>query len=122
MAKIRAIEGENGSIWRFGQAAYFLDQARRGVTKDLEAARSWLPRSPTGGPDWWGSSVLLAELAELEGHTDDAIENYTRAIERGNTQPALARRLVGLLNQKEEFDQVDRVVRILSDRGWLPES
>src|SRR5271157_1657947 len=117
VAKIRAIEGDRGTHWRFGQASYFLDQARRGATRDLEAARKLAAEIADRRPDWWGRSVLLAELAELEGHTDDAIEDYTRAIERGNTKLVLARRLVGLLNQKEKFDQVDRVVKILSDRG-----
>ncbi|HKM54863.1 MAG TPA: tetratricopeptide repeat protein, partial [Isosphaeraceae bacterium] len=117
VAKIRAIEGENGTLWRFGQASCILDQVRRGLTGDLEAAQKLADEIAQRRPDWWGSSVLLAELAELEGHTDDAIASYTRAIEQGNTKLVLARRLVGLLNQKEQFDQVDRVVKILSDRG-----
>ena len=45
------------------------------------------------------------------------IKNYTQAIELGNSQPALARRLVGLLNQGKQFEKIDRVVKILSDRG-----
>ena len=35
----------------------------------------------------------------------------------GTLSPRLARRLVGLLNQNSQFDQIDRVVKILSDRG-----
>ena len=115
--KIRAIEGERGTIWRLAQASCLLDQARRGGTKDLEVPRRLAEEIAARRPDWWGASLLLAEIAELEGHTDQAIKNYTRAIELGNAQPPLARRLVGLLNQKNQFDQIERVVKILSDRG-----
>ncbi|MGP0065145.1 MAG: tetratricopeptide repeat protein [Isosphaeraceae bacterium] len=117
VARIRKIEGERGTLWRFGQASYLLEQARRGGTKDLDIPRGLAEEVATGRPDWWGNSVLLAEIAELEGKTDEAIKQYFRAIELGNTQPALARRLVGLLNQNSQFDQIDRVVKILSDRG-----
>jgi tetratricopeptide (TPR) repeat protein len=117
VAKVRAIEGDRGTLWRFGQASYLLDQARRGVTKDLGAAKELAAEIVAQRPNWWGSSVLLAEVAELEGQSDETIQYFTRAIELGNTQPALARRLVGLLNQRKDFDQIERVIKILSDRG-----
>ena len=101
VTKIRAIEGEQGTLWRFAQASYLLDEARRGETKDLSVSRALAAEIAAQRPAWWGSFVLLAEIAELEGQTDEAIKNYTQAIELGNTQPALARRLVGLLNQGE---------------------
>jgi predicted Zn-dependent protease len=97
VTKTRVIEGERGTHWRFQQASYLLDQARRGRTKDLDAARSLAAQIAGQRPHWWGGSVLLAELAELEGQTEEAIRNYTRAIEQGNAQPTLVRRLVGLL-------------------------
>jgi tetratricopeptide (TPR) repeat protein len=67
--------------------------------------------------DWWGGPLLQGELAELRGELDTAIADYFRAIELGNSQPNVARRLVGLLNQRQEFDQIDRVVQMLQDRG-----
>jgi len=117
VTKIRTIEGEQGTLWRFGQASYLLDEARRGATKDLSVPRVLAAEIAAQRPDWWGNFVLLAQIAELEGQTDEATKNYTRAIELGNNQPNLARRLVGLLNQGNQFDQIDRVVKILSDRG-----
>ena len=117
VSRIRAIEGEQGTLWRFAQASCLLEQARRGVASDLKVARALAAEIAAQRPSWWGSFVLLAEIAELEGQTDEAIKNYTQAIELGNAQPALARRLVGLLNQAKQFDKIDRVVEILSERG-----
>jgi cellulose synthase operon protein C len=117
VTKIRTIEGEDGTLWRFAQAAYVLDEARRGVTKDLRPARALAEEIASKRPAWWGHFVLLAEIAELEGQTEQAIRNYTQAIELGNAQPTLARRLVGLLNQGNQFDRIDRVIEVLSDRG-----
>ena len=117
IAGIRAIEGEQGAHWRLLQAAYVLDQARRDATKDLKMPREIAAQLTAERPDWWGASVLRGEIAELEGHVDDAIRNYTQAIELGNSQPTLTRRLVGLLTQRNDFGEIDRVINILSNRG-----
>ncbi len=117
VTKIRTIEGEQGTLWRFGKASCLLEDARRGVPNDLQVARDLAAEIATARPSWWGRFVLLAEIAELEGRNDEAIKNYTQAIELGNSQPALARRVVGLLNQGKQLDKIDRVVKILSDRG-----
>jgi tetratricopeptide (TPR) repeat protein len=117
VSRIRTIEGEEGTLWRFARASYMLDEARRGVTNDLEASRVLAAEIAARRTSWWGSFVLRAEIAELEGQTERAIKNYLQAIELGNTQATLARRLVGLLHQMKQFDQIDRVVEILSDRG-----
>ena len=121
VTRIRTIEGEEGTHWRFAQASYVLDEARRGVTKDVSVSRVLAAEIAAQRPAWWGSFVLLAEIAELEGQTDEAIKNYTQAIELGNAQPALARRLVGLLNQGNQFERIDRVLKTLSDRGVAAE-
>ena len=64
-----------------------------------------------------GELAASRELAELEGLTDEAIANYTRAMELGNTQPAVSRRLVGLLSQRNDSGRIDRVFEMLSERG-----
>ena len=89
VAKIRSIEGERGTVWRFGQASELLDQARRGTKHDLEAARALAADIAARRPDWWGSSVLLAEIAELNGQSEEAIKAYMEAIERETSAPPL---------------------------------
>ena len=121
--KMRALEGEHGTLWRFAQASCLLEGARRGEAEDLKVPRSLAAEIAAQRPDWWGSSVLLAEIAELEDRSEEAIKNYTRAIDLGNSQPTVARRLVGLLNSKDEFDQIERVIRVPSPtEGWPRES
>ena len=122
IARIRKIEGEVGTLWRFAQASFVLDQAHRGVTKDLDEPQALTAEIASRRPDWWGHSVLLAEMAELEGQTDAAIKYYTRAVEQRTPQPGVARRLVGLLNERKQFDQIDQVVKILRDRGIAQEN
>ncbi len=116
-ARLREVEGERGTLWRFGRASVLLDRARRGEDRDLDAPRTLAAEIAALRPEWWGSAVLLAELAELAGRTGEAIKSYTRAIELGNNDPSLARRLAGLLDQKGEIGPLERVTGILSNRG-----
>ena len=39
VTKIRTIEGDQGTLWRFGKASCLLDEARRGVPNDLQVSR-----------------------------------------------------------------------------------
>ena len=97
--EIRRIEGEEGIHWRYGQAVYLINLARRGDAKALETARPASEIVARRG-DWWGGPLLHGEIAEVQGNLDAAVADYLRAIELGNTKPSLARRLVGLLNQR----------------------
>src|SRR5262249_20726323 len=125
LAKIRHIEGEDGVLWRYGQAVTLIHRARRGDTKGLALAQTLvseiLAHRGTFGWGWWGGPLLQGELAELKGELDAAIRSYLRAVELGSSQPGLARRLIGLLNQRQEFDQIDHVLQILQNRGVVPE-
>ena len=117
IAGIRAIEGERGTHWRLLQAFDLLDQARRDATKDLKVPKDIAAQLGDERPDWWGTAVIRAEIAELEGNVEEAIRNCTLAIELGNSQPVLAQRLLGLLAQRNDFDQVDHIINLLSNRG-----
>ncbi len=57
VAKIRSIEGERGTRWRFGEAACLLAHARQGATKELEACAHLAAQISELRPDWWGSSI-----------------------------------------------------------------
>jgi tetratricopeptide (TPR) repeat protein len=114
---IRAIEGPRGTYWRYGQAADLLEQASRGAQVDLALPHRLAAQLAAERPGWWGSSVILGKLAELEAQTERAIEYYKRAIEAGSKQPAVTRRLVALLQERRRFDEIDRVISIASEHG-----
>ena len=119
--KIRTLEGNAGATWRFAQAALALERARRGNSKELSQARALASEIGERRPNWWGQSILSAEISEIEGNTDEAIRNYRRAFQLGYRQSATARRLVALLNEEGAYDQIDEVVSSLNDRGMPAE-
>jgi predicted Zn-dependent protease len=121
--KIRRVEGEDGTLWRYGQAVGLINRARRGDTQALGLAQTLVSEIlARRGDYWWGGPLLRGEIAELNGDLGSAAADYRRAFELGNSQPALVRRLVGLLDQRQEFDQIDRVVQTLQDRGVAPQN
>jgi len=115
--EVRQIEGDTGMFWRFAQAALLIDKARRGASRNLDEARALAAEISERQPDWWVGPSLNGEIAELAGSTDQAIDFYIRAVELGNLQPSLARRLVGLLTQRNRPDEIDRVAQVFRDRG-----
>ena len=118
--ELQKIEGGNGTYWRFAQAALLLDKVRRGASKDLEEARVLADQISRQRPDWWAGPTLHGELAELAGspdQADQAVEHYLRAVDLGNAQPPLARRLVGLLNERNRLSDIDHVAQVLRERG-----
>ena len=117
VSQIRKIEGDKGTFWRFAQASLLIDKVRRGVSHDLEEARALTAEISERRPDWWAGPTLSGELAELAGNPDLAVEHYLRAVELGNVQPSFARRLVGLLNQRNRFNDIDHVAEVLREDG-----
>jgi tetratricopeptide (TPR) repeat protein len=94
-----------------------IDQARRGDTKRLEAASTLASEIADLRPTWWGAPLLNAQIAELQDDLDKAASSLLRAVELGNGHPPVIRRLVGLLYQRNQFDEIDRVSQSLRDRG-----
>src|SRR5262249_43980493 len=102
LAEIRAIEGEQGWLWRCAEAALLVQQSR-GNRSRLDEARARLQEVEKTHKDLPRVALLLGTIAELEGNHEQAMEQYARARGLGETQPrALATRL-GLLVQRRDF-------------------
>ena len=114
---VHKIEGDNGTFWRFARAALLIDNARRSGSQNLDEARALAAEICERQPDWWVGPSLNGEIADIAGSIDQAIDFYVRAVELGNVQPSLARRLVGLISQRNRPDEIDRVTRVFRDRG-----
>ena len=125
---IRKVEGEQGTFWRFARASFLIDQVRRAEKEaskasadDLHVLRGLVTELARRRPDWWGAPLLQAEIAELEGNLDDVAAAYLRVIDLGNAQPAILRRVIGVLSDQKRFGDIDRLVKKLRDRGIAAE-
>jgi tetratricopeptide (TPR) repeat protein len=119
--KFRRVEGQEGTLWRYAQASCLIHLARRGETKGLSTAQTLVSEILARRGDWWGGPFLRGELAELNGDLSAAIPDLIRSIELGNRHRETAGHVVDLLYQRQEFDQIDRLVQMLQDRGMAPE-
>jgi tetratricopeptide (TPR) repeat protein len=115
--EIHKVEGDEGLSWQFARAALLIDKLRRGASENLDEARRIADEISRRRPRGAGGFALSGEIAELAGSIEQAIEAYTRAIELGNVQPSLVRRLVALLNERNRSDEIDHVAEMLRDQG-----
>jgi len=115
--EIRKAEGSAGTTWQFARAALLIDKVRRGSPESLDEARGLALKISEEHPRLASGFALSGEIAELAGSTDQAIGYYLRAVELGNVQPSLVRRLVRLLNERNRFDEINRVAQALRDQG-----
>ena len=61
-------------------------------------------------PNWSSAARLDAEIDDLSGNFDSAIEKYQRAIRLGESQLATSRRLVQLLYMRGRFQEAEQVL------------
>ncbi|MEZ6070303.1 MAG: tetratricopeptide repeat protein [Pirellulales bacterium] len=60
---------------------------------------------------------LRGEIERLDGNIEAAISNYQRAIDLGENNPTVGRRLLTLLTQQKRLDEVGKVIDWLKERG-----
>jgi tetratricopeptide (TPR) repeat protein len=99
LAEIRGIEGPDGAYWRYARALQLVLRARKGDDSGSAEARKCLAEARARRPTWARLPLLEANLDELEGQPQRAMENYLRAIELGDQQPEVVQRATQLLSQ-----------------------
>src|SRR5262249_3908796 len=105
--------------WRFAEAARLVRGAN-GDRRRLEEARARLNEAAARRPAWGRVPLLQAQLAELEGNTDRAIDDYLRAVvELGEREPDAVRRLVQLLYSRRRYLEADQAIRKLQEQAPL---
>ena len=122
---MRNTEGEReGTCWRFAEAALKINEYRRDPKKEgakqiLANAEDLTAKVAELRPGWWGGPVLKGQIAELKGLTDEAIEKFKEAVASGDLQPAIVRRLMGLLYRKpgDQTNQIEELINVLRSRG-----
>jgi predicted Zn-dependent protease len=115
--QIHRIEGEEGVRWRAVEIARGVVAARKGDRNALAEARRQLAEVEKRRPGWTRLLVLDAEIAELEGRTDWALESYRKAIDRGERKPWIVRKAVELLTIRRRPDEARELLHKLIARA-----
>ena len=85
---------------------------------DLDNARGYLAKAGSQRPSWFVIPVAEAQIDELLGNREAAINAYLKAIGLGIDDPEVIRRAVQLLSERGRFNQADELMRRLQDRGF----
>lgn len=111
--EIRGLEGEDGLMWRYCEVCRLISRARQGDKQGLDEARKLLAKVAVQRPSWAALALREAEIHELEGNADRAVEDYLKAIEAGEQSPHVVRRTMQLLFERRRTNDLQRLVRKL---------
>ena len=116
IARLRQLEGAEGTSWRRAEALRLIDLARQGDRGRIAEAREIVKEIRSRRQNWSLVALLEADLDEVAGDPDGALSAYRKAIEQGETRPEVIRRTVALLTQKNQTAEADRLVRRMIDQ------
>jgi Tfp pilus assembly protein PilF len=119
IADLRRLEGEEGTWWRYGEAARRLAKARSGDPQALREAAAFVDEAARRRPNWSRVALLRAQLADLGGNTLQATDGYLAAFDLGERQPGMVRRLVRLLLHAGRDEAADGVLRRVQQQSPL---
>ncbi|MBY0523237.1 MAG: tetratricopeptide repeat protein [Gemmataceae bacterium] len=117
--ELREQEGEDGSAWRYADAAQRVRFAAAGDRAALAEARTRLVEAAKARPNWSLLVLLDAEVCEREGNVEGALEKYRQAIAMGDRQPQVVRRAVQLLHERRRYAEAQDVLRKLEEQTPL---
>jgi tetratricopeptide (TPR) repeat protein len=122
--QIAKVEGPNGPIASLGQVVVKLPQvaampdateadkaARRAAVMEL---RTLANRAKDARPGWGRVFVMLGQLDELAGEYNAAAENYRKAIDIGDRQEFVIRRVTEIYLQKLDPPREEEALKVLN--------
>ncbi len=115
LEEIRQIEGE-GPLWHYGRAVLLRLRAGDGDADYLAQAQQHIAAARTMRPNWARLPALEAEILELRGESDLALDRHLQAIDRGERNPETIRHVVEMLFRQQRFARADRVLRLLEEQ------
>jgi tetratricopeptide (TPR) repeat protein len=121
---MRRIEGDNGTLWRYCQACHIILAIRLGKAdrEKLTEARALLAYVASQRPKWGRVALREAELTELEGNPQAAVDLYRRALSLGERDPFSFRPALYFLYQNRRFAEAGSILaKLLEQNPNLPE-
>ena len=109
-----------GALWRYGEAARLTILAQAGKPELFERALEQLREARLARSSWSRLPLLAAQINELVGDEESAIENYLAAVDLGERRSNLISHVVQLLYKHQRFTQADQVIRRLQAQQQEP--
>jgi tetratricopeptide (TPR) repeat protein len=119
LGEMQRMEGPQGPLNNFCQALWLIQQAQRGNKEVMDKAQALLDVVASQRPTWAAVPLARADLEELSGKPDQVIFHFRRALELGERNPRVLRRLVDLLYQQQRYDEADQEIRKLQQQAPL---
>ena len=116
---VRAIEGQQGPHWHYGEAARLGLLADKGQKELYDQALVDVAKARDLRPTWPLAPLLAARLYERQGQGDLALDNYREAIRLGERSPAAIRRAMELLAERERYLEADQLLNRLEQEQVL---
>jgi tetratricopeptide (TPR) repeat protein len=118
LSGIRQVEGE-GPYWHYGQARRWLSLADQGQTEALERAEQHVTKARSLRPNWFLPARLAGLLAQAKDDDETAIEHFKLAIELGDNEADVIRRVSALLYRNGRYAEADQMFRRLEKQASL---
>jgi exosortase len=107
-ARLKKIEGDDGTLWRDYRARRLLSQSTDLDDPLFREADRLIREMGTLRPTWQRRYVLQGVLARRQNQLDEAIADYQQAIRLGNHNIGLSEELIDLLVEQRRFTEADR--------------
>jgi tetratricopeptide (TPR) repeat protein len=115
IAAIQNVEKDDGIVWRYCKIRLLIHQAMKGETKKdaafFEEVRGLQAKIVALKPSWRLGVLAGAEIDDLENKSDAAITGYQKAIELGERDPGMFRRVVQLLTERHRYAEADKMTQ-----------
>jgi cellulose synthase operon protein C len=119
---IRTVDRADGSFTRYGQAVRLLWLAGKGkmeVPTAIREALAFLDAAAKQRPNWPQLHLARAQIAMVQGNTEERIKELKQAMQLGDTNPTTIRQLVEALREKGRTDDAWEEVRKLKQSQMI---
>jgi tetratricopeptide (TPR) repeat protein len=119
--RIKELAGENNSYTLFCEAARIVSAVERKEqpASALAEAESLLEKAAQQRPNWGTLVRLRGDIAERQGAADEAIMFYERAIDLGDHNPLMLRKLVAMLLERGRRPDAERMLAKVPNASQL---
>ena len=114
--QIEAVEGR-GPFWLYGQAMRLSLLSKGKNDQQLQQALKYLQTAREQRPSWSRLPLLQGSICDQLGQTEQALKYYEEALDMGNRNPGLVRRLARLYQGQRRFNDAYKVIMLLEGRG-----